>query len=69
LGNYTILEEDKNKECEVLPFSDKKTIFQTSQYELAKAIKANSWTPNTIDIRQEKLANYASSIWRVSQYD
>jgi len=69
LGNYTLLEEDKNRQCETLPFDQKKAIYQTSQYEMSKQIQANNWTPNTIDYRQVNLANYASSIWRVSQYD
>ncbi len=69
LGNYSILEDDKNRECEVLPFDDKKAIYSTSNYELSKSITSDSWNPSSIDIRQEKLANYASSIWRISQYD
>lgn len=69
LGNYTILEDDKNRACEALPFDDKKVIYATSQYELSKEINSNSWTPNSIDIRQERLANYATAVWRISQYD
>ena len=69
LGNYTILESDKNRACETLPFTEKKAIYQTSQYELSRQIVSDQWTPNSIDRRQERLANYASSIWRVSQYD
>ena len=69
LGNYTLLEDDKNRACETLPFAEKKLIYQTSQYELSKQITANQWTPNTIDRRQERLADYASSVWRISQYD
>ena len=69
LGNYTILEADKNRTCEILPFQQKKAIYHTSQYEISKQIVSNDWTPKSIDIRQEKLANYASSIWRISQYD
>ncbi len=69
LGNYTLLEDDKNRECETLPFENKKAIFQTSQYELSKQINYHDWTPNIIDIRQEVLAKYASSIWRIAQYD
>lgn len=69
LGNYTLLEEDKNRECETLPFEDKKEIFSTSQYKLSQEIQSNTWTPNSIEIRQARLANYASSIWRISQYD
>lgn len=69
IGNYTILEDDKNRECETRSFIEKNKVFQTSQYELSKQVQANDWTPNTIDIRQEELAKYASSIWRISQYD
>ncbi len=69
IGNYTILEDDKNRECETRSFGQKKKVFQTSQYELSRQVQANDWTPNTIDIRQEELAKYASSIWRISQYD
>jgi uncharacterized protein with ParB-like and HNH nuclease domain len=69
LGNYTLLEDDKNRECETLPFENKKAIFQTSQYELSKQIIYHDWTPNIIDKRQEVLAKYATSIWRIAQYD
>lgn len=69
LGNYTLLEEDKNRDCETLPFTDKKAIYSTSQYQLSREIQSNTWSPNTIDIRQDRLASYATSIWRISQYD
>ncbi len=69
LGNYTILEDDKNKACETCAFDEKKKIYRTSQYSMTQQIDSNQWTPKSIDIRQEKLANYASSVWRVSQYD
>jgi uncharacterized protein with ParB-like and HNH nuclease domain len=69
LGNYTILEIDKNRSCSNLPFEEKKSVYQTSQYESTRQITANVWTPNTVEIRQKKLADYASSIWRISQFD
>ena len=69
LGNYTILEDDKNRACETLPYDEKKEIYQTSQYEITKEINYSHWTPNSIDRRQERLANYASSIWRISHFD
>ena len=69
LGNYTLLEEDKNRACATLPFADKKKVYHTSQYELSQQITSDRWTPNTLDRRQDRLADYASSIWRVSQYD
>lgn len=69
LGNYTILEDDKNRECEILPFVKKKKVYQTSKYEMSKQIDYNDWTPNVIERRQEKLAQQATSIWRISQLD
>ena len=69
LGNYTILEEAKNRECNILPFSDKKSIFHTSQYEMTKSISNPNWTPNSIESRQEWLGNQASAVWRISQLD
>lgn len=69
LGNYTLLEDDKNRACETLPFPDKKEIYATSHYHLSREIVSNTWSPNSIDLRQDRLANYASSIWRISQFD
>ena len=69
LGNYTLLEGSKNSACEALLFAEKKAIYQTSQYELSRQIASDRWTPNTLDRRQERLADHASSIWRISQYD
>lgn len=69
LGNYSILEDDKNRACSNLSFQDKKEIYRQSNYELSKRIEASEWTPNTIELRQRKMADYASSIWRISQYD
>jgi uncharacterized protein with ParB-like and HNH nuclease domain len=69
LGNYTLLEEDKNRECETLPFEEKQPIYHQSQYEMSKRINFSDWTPNSIDQRQIAMANYASAVWRISQYD
>ena len=69
LGNYTILEDDKNRACETLPFDQKKEIYKTSQYQMTKEIDYSAWTPNAVERRQEKLAQQASSVWRISQFD
>lgn len=69
LGNYTLLEDDKNRACEILPFIEKKEIFRTSQYQLTNTIESGMWSPNAIDNRQDWLANQATSIWRISQMD
>jgi len=69
LGNYTLLEDDKNRECSTKSFADKKAIYMTSQYLMTKQVTANEWTPNTLDLRQNKFADYASSIWRLPYFD
>lgn len=69
LGNYTLLEEDKNRECGSKSFEFKKLIYHTSQYQLSKQIIASVWTPNTLDNRQTKLADYASASWRLPYFD
>jgi len=68
LGNYTLLEDGKNKACKNLPYLEKREIFKTSQYELSKRIRSGEWTPHIIDLRQERMATNATSVWRISQY-
>ena len=69
IGNYTLLEDDKNRDCGVKSFDEKKEIYKTSQYETTKQIVASDWTPNTLDNRQTRLADYASSSWRIPYFD
>jgi uncharacterized protein with ParB-like and HNH nuclease domain len=69
LGNYTLLEDDKNRECGTKNFEAKKAIYQTSQYLMPKQIVAPDWTPNTLDSRQTKLADYATTSWRLPYFD
>lgn len=69
IGNYTLLEEDKNRECGAKNFEEKKAIYHTSQYAMSKQISSNVWTPNTLDDRQNKLSDYASSAWRLPYFD
>lgn len=69
LGNYTLLEDDKNRECGTKNFEAKKAIYQTSQYAMPKQIVAPDWTPNTLDNRQTRLADYATTSWRLPYFD
>ena len=69
LGNYTLLEDDKNRECGTKNFEAKKAIYQTSQYAMPKQIVAPDWTPNTLDNRQIRLADYATTSWRLPYFD
>jgi hypothetical protein len=69
LGNYTILEEDKNRNCGNKNFAEKKIVYATSQYAMPKQITANDWTPNTIDMRQTRLSETATAVWRLPYFD
>jgi hypothetical protein len=69
LGNYTLLEDDKNRECGTKNFEAKKAIYQISQYAMPKQIVAPDWTPNTLDNRQTRLSDYATTSWRLPYFD
>lgn len=69
LGNYTLLEDHLNRDCETLPFDQKKPFYERSQYEMAKEINYNNWNPTILDERQNDLARKATSIWRISYAD
>jgi len=69
LGNYSLLEDDKNRECGNKNFTEKKTIYASSQYVMARQINSHEWTPNTLEDRQSKLSDYATAVWRLPYYD
>lgn len=67
LGNLTLLEKTKNKDCGNKKFADKLPVYQTSSYRLtAKETNYIDWTPEKLHQRQEKMAGWATSIWRVN---
>lgn len=65
LGNYTLLEVDKNRNCGGKVFSAKKEIYAMSQYELSRQIQSPEWNPNSLENRQNKMADWASACWRI----
>ena len=69
IGNYTLLEDDKNRDCGTKNFDAKKVIYHTSQYEMTKQIVSADWTPNTLANRQTKLSDYAGASWRLPYFD
>ncbi len=69
IGNYTLLEDDKNRACGNKNFETKKAIYHTSQYVMTRQIVAPYWTPNTLDNRQTRLSEYASTSWRLPYFD
>lgn len=69
LGNYTLLEDHLNRDCEILQFDQKKFFYERSQYEMTKAIIYNDWNPGILDARQNDIARRATSIWRIPYAD
>lgn len=65
LGNYTLLEPKKNKDCGVKPIIEKCEIYKTSNYELSKNFNSDQWTPQKIKQRQAYLAKQAKSVWKI----
>ncbi|MFQ3596871.1 MAG: DUF262 domain-containing HNH endonuclease family protein [Chloroherpetonaceae bacterium] len=69
LGNFTLLEESKNKEAGTKEFDEKKKIYRQSQYELSSKIEVLEWNPDAIKTRQTQMAKWATAIWRLDFSD
>jgi hypothetical protein len=66
LGNYTLLEAGKNRDCQNLTFAQKSAVYRTSGYVMTQRLGATpEWTPATLHKRQESMAQAASAIWRL----
>lgn len=68
IGNYTLLEADKNREIGNKVYSDKMAVFGTSGFKMTQKINYPEWTANNLNSRQSELAKIATSIWRVPYY-
>jgi hypothetical protein len=65
LGNYTLLEESKNRECGDKLYNEKKKIYSKSSYKItAQDCNYDEWNPEKISERQKKLAKYAKAVWK-----
>ncbi len=65
LGNYTLLEESKNKLCQNDLYETKREIYKTSSYSItAQDSIYDEWGPEEILARQKKLAKYAKTVWK-----
>ncbi|MCP9495242.1 MAG: DUF262 domain-containing HNH endonuclease family protein [Pyrinomonadaceae bacterium MAG19_C2-C3] len=65
IGNLTLLEANKNRDCERKMYSEKLSIYKTSQYAMTNSIDYPDWTPTQVKSRQDKLARYAKAIWHI----
>lgn len=67
LGNFTLLEANKNRDADRKPFEEKKVIYQTSNFGQTKqSITAESWNPKSVNDRQRDLANRALTVWKIN---
>jgi len=65
LGNLTLMNSKQNGDIGNKLFSEKSKVYPTSEYLItSNEIKFDEWTPVTLRKRQQKLAEYATQIWR-----
>jgi len=67
LGNLTLLESKLNRDSGTKLPEDKVKIFKQSQYLMTREIVSPKWGEIEISVRQEKLANVAKTVWKISQ--
>lgn len=65
LGNLTLLESKKNKECADKLYDQKVEVYKSSTYALTRERSIYSeWTPESLKKRQTKLADLAATVWK-----
>jgi hypothetical protein len=69
IGNMTLLETAANRDIGNAPFTDKKSVYAASQFQITKniALENNEWNPARLAARQAWLARQATVTWRISQ--
>lgn len=69
LGNMVMLEAGKNKDIGNAHYNQKRDVLAKSTFALTRQLaeKNETWTPKGIGVRQKKLANIATSVWRIAQ--
>ncbi|OYU10278.1 MAG: hypothetical protein CFE38_18545 [Comamonadaceae bacterium PBBC1] len=67
LGNLMLLEQTINRQCQNGSFEDKRTEYGRSSYATANALGLSDqadWSPATLALRQERMAQRAAHVWR-----
>ncbi|WP_201512928.1 DUF262 domain-containing protein [Psychrobacter alimentarius] len=69
IGNMTLLETSSNRDAANKSYQEKMIIYSKSSISITKSLSNNysKWNLTSIDSRQKKLANLATSIWKVSE--
>lgn len=66
LGNLALLNTKENKRAGNRPFSEKRTIYESSIFKLTQnCTEHDEWTPGAINQRQREMAKTANAIWRI----
>jgi Protein of unknown function DUF262/Protein of unknown function (DUF1524) len=68
LGNYTLLEEGKNRGIGNSLYEIKQPVFKTSHFVMTNTIDFPDWNASNLDKRQIRLAKIATTIWKVPYY-
>ncbi len=65
IGNFSLLEKNKNRDIADFIFEEKKDIYKTSKYLLSQTIEASEWNINALKHRQSELGKIACGVWKV----
>ena len=65
IGNFTLLEPNKNRDIADKTFNIKQDVYHTSKYSMTNTIEASEWNINALKQRQSKLATIACGIWKI----
>ncbi|EEX34520.1 MULTISPECIES: DUF262 domain-containing protein [Vibrio] len=65
LGNFTLLESDKNRVIGNKNFEQKSEVYKTSRYEITKRFGYQKWHQDNLKARQKYLAKQAKAIWHL----
>lgn len=69
IGNMALLEKGPNRQLGNAAYERKRPVLRESAFSLTQKLGNDNahWTPERIAARQKKLANIASSVWRIAQ--
>ncbi|EGR0290674.1 DUF262 domain-containing protein [Vibrio parahaemolyticus] len=66
LGNFTLLEPEKNRTIGNKNFDEKVSVYKTSRYELSLRFGYKKWNQDNLKARQKYLAKQAKAVWSLN---
>jgi hypothetical protein len=69
LGNLALMAKKQNKDLGNASYAKKRSVLQASHFAITKELGDDNsdWNPARIEARQRKLANLATTVWKISQ--